>query len=165
MRPKACLSSEIQDSERYLHYYYRLTCFFGYKSLQCMWCKSYTISLTRLTPSHWNLPNTVYDIVCSTTRTQWWRNRPSLLTTPRGDWQAQAKWGGNCNGGPEWTRRTKNWRLYEQGVGHHGIGQRHTEGDRILTCCNCNIMKIMNTYFQHRESHKYTWHGWNGTKQ
>ena len=26
-------------------------------------------------------------------------------------------------------------------------------------------MKIMNTYFQHRESHKYTWYGWSGMKQ
>ena len=54
---------------------------------------------------------------------------------------------------------------YEQVIGHHGIGQRNTEVDRILNCCNNNGMTIMNTYFQHRESHKYTWHGWNGTKQ
>ena len=54
---------------------------------------------------------------------------------------------------------------YEQVIGHHGIGQRNTEGDRILNFCNSNGMKIMNTYFQHRESHKYTWYGWNGTKQ
>ena len=45
---------------------------------------------------------------------------------------------------------------YEQVIGHHGIGQRITKGDRILKFCNSNGMKIMNTYFLHRESHKYT---------
>ena len=54
---------------------------------------------------------------------------------------------------------------YEQVIGYHGIGHRNTEGDRILNVCNGKGMKIMNTYFQHRESHKYTWYGWNGTKQ
>ena len=49
---------------------------------------------------------------------------------------------------------------YEQG--HHGIRQRNSEGDRILNFCNSNGMKIMNTYFQHRKSHKYTmvWLEW-----
>ena len=38
---------------------------------------------------------------------------------------------------------------YEQVIGHHGIGQQNTEGDRILNICNSNDMNIMN-YFQHR---------------
>ena len=54
---------------------------------------------------------------------------------------------------------------YEQVIGHHGIGQRNSEGDWILNVCNSNGMKIMYSYFQHRESHKCTWYGWNGTKQ
>ena len=54
---------------------------------------------------------------------------------------------------------------YEQVIEHHGIGQRNTEGDGILNFCNGNGMKIMNTYFQHGETHEYTWYGWNGTKQ
>ena len=54
---------------------------------------------------------------------------------------------------------------YEQVIGHHGIGQRNTEGVIILNFCNSNGMKISNTYFQNRKSHKYTWYGWNGTKQ
>ena len=32
---------------------------------------------------------------------------------------------------------------YEQVIEHHGIGQRNTEGDRILNFCNGNGMKIM----------------------
>ena len=43
---------------------------------------------------------------------------------------------------------------YEQVIGYHGIGQRNTEVDRILNFYNGNGMKIVNTYFQHRESHK-----------
>ena len=50
-------------------------------------------------------------------------------------------------------------------IGHHGIGQRNTEGDRILNFCNSNGVKIKNTYFQPGESHTYTWSCWNGTKQ
>ena len=30
---------------------------------------------------------------------------------------------------------------------------------------NVNRMKIMNTFFQHRPSHKYTCYGWNNEKQ
>ena len=54
---------------------------------------------------------------------------------------------------------------YEQVIGHHGIGQRNNEGDTILHFCNSNGMNIMNTYFQHRESHKCSLYRWNGTKQ
>ena len=41
---------------------------------------------------------------------------------------------------------------YEQVIGNHGIGQRNTEGYRIVNVCNSNGMKII-------------WYGWNGTKQ
>ena len=53
----------------------------------------------------------------------------------------------------------------EHVIGHHGIGQRNKVGDMILNVCNSNGMKIMNIYFQHRESHKYTGYGSSGTKQ
>ena len=35
----------------------------------------------------------------------------------------------------------------------------------MLDFCNVNHMKIMNTFFQHRPSQKYTWHGWNNERQ
>ena len=54
---------------------------------------------------------------------------------------------------------------YEQVMGYHGIGNRNDEGERVLDFCNVNHMKIMNTFFQHRPSHKYTWYGWNNDKQ
>ena len=31
--------------------------------------------------------------------------------------------------------------------------------------CNLNRKKFINTFFQHRPSHKYTWYGWNNEKQ
>ena len=54
---------------------------------------------------------------------------------------------------------------YEQVMGYHGIGSRNGEGERVLDFCNVNHMKIMNTFFLHRPSHKYTWYGWNNEKQ
>ena len=54
---------------------------------------------------------------------------------------------------------------YEQVMGYHGIGSRNGEGERVLDFCNVNHMKIMNTFFQHRPSHQYTWYGWNNEKQ
>ena len=54
---------------------------------------------------------------------------------------------------------------YEQVVEHHGIGRRNDEGERLLDVFNVNRMKIMNTFFHHRPSHKYTWSGWNNEKQ
>ena len=54
---------------------------------------------------------------------------------------------------------------YEQVMGYHDIGSRNGEGERVLDFCNVNHMKIMNTFFQHRPSHKYTWYGWNNEKQ
>ena len=50
-------------------------------------------------------------------------------------------------------------------MGYHGIGSRNGEGERVLDFCNVNHMKIMNTFFQHRPSHQYTWYGWNNEKQ
>ena len=39
---------------------------------------------------------------------------------------------------------------YEQVIGQDGIGQRNTEGDRVLNVWKSNGIKIMNTYVQHR---------------
>ena len=47
---------------------------------------------------------------------------------------------------------------YENNVRHFNIGSRNEEEKRILELCVRNNMKVMNTYFQHKESHKYTWY-------
>jgi exonuclease III len=54
---------------------------------------------------------------------------------------------------------------YESCLGHFGIGDRNEEGLMILDFCNRNDLKIMNTYYQHQDSHKYSWYGWNGNTQ
>lgn len=53
---------------------------------------------------------------------------------------------------------------YEENLGHFHIGGRNEEGKRLLELCVRNNMKVMNTYFQHKDSHKYTWYGWNREK-
>ena len=50
---------------------------------------------------------------------------------------------------------------YEEHLGHFSIGNRNEEGKTIMDICTRNNMKVMNTYFKHRQSHKYTWYGWN----
>ena len=54
---------------------------------------------------------------------------------------------------------------YEACLGHFSIGDRNDEGQTILDFCIRNNLKIMNTYFQHQKSHKFTWYGWNSTLQ
>ena len=48
--------------------------------------------------------------------------------------------------------------MYEQNIGTHGIGNRNEAGLRVLEFAQINNLQIMNTYFQHRESHKWTWY-------
>jgi calcineurin-like phosphoesterase family protein len=54
---------------------------------------------------------------------------------------------------------------FEDVIGHHGVGCMNEEGNRIVDFCKQNHLKIMNTYYEHRDSHKYTWYGWNSNKQ
>ena len=48
--------------------------------------------------------------------------------------------------------------MYEQNIGTHGIGNRNDAGVRVLEFAQINNLQIMNTYFQHRESHKWAWY-------
>ena len=43
-------------------------------------------------------------------------------------------------------------------IGAFGIGQRNREGDRIIDFCTVNSLSIMNTYYNHRPSHKWSWY-------
>ena len=36
-----------------------------------------------------------------------------------------------------------------------------TEGERLLDFCNQNSLSVMNTFYKHKESHKWTWYRWN----
>ena len=46
-------------------------------------------------------------------------------------------------------------------IGAFSIGDRNREGERIIDFCRQNSFSIMNTYFKHQESHKWTWYRWN----
>ena len=46
-------------------------------------------------------------------------------------------------------------------IGNQGIGESNAEGKRIVDFWVRNNLAVMNTYYQHKEAHKWTWHGWN----
>ena len=47
---------------------------------------------------------------------------------------------------------------YEENIGTHSIGNRNEGGQRLLDFAQVNNLKIMTAFFQHRESHKWTWY-------
>ena len=66
----------------------------------------------------------------------------------------------------DWNGHIGNDRRgYEQNMGVHGIGERNVEGQRILNFAMVNNLSIMNTYYEHRESHKWTWYRYNHQMQ
>ena len=50
-------------------------------------------------------------------------------------------------------------------LGAFSIGNRNAEGSRITDFCIMNGLSIMNTYYKHRDSHKWTWYRWNEIEQ
>ena len=54
---------------------------------------------------------------------------------------------------------------YETVLGIHSIANRNEEGKRILDFAVVNNLCIMNTFYQHRESQKWTWYRWNNQRQ
>jgi len=54
---------------------------------------------------------------------------------------------------------------YQNIIGPHGIGNKNVEGDRIINFAVINRLSIMNTFYQHRDSHKWTWYRWNENRQ
>lgn len=54
---------------------------------------------------------------------------------------------------------------YENIIGPHSIGSKNAEGDRILNFAGINNLSIMNTFYQHQESHKWTWYRWDGARR
>ena len=43
-------------------------------------------------------------------------------------------------------------------IGKHGITGLNENGRYLLQLCCSNVLRIMNTFFQHREVHKYKWY-------
>ena len=54
---------------------------------------------------------------------------------------------------------------YQNIIGPQGIGNKNAEGDRIINFAVINRLSIMNTFYQHRDSHKWTWYRWNEDRQ
>ena len=54
---------------------------------------------------------------------------------------------------------------YERNIGAHSIGERNVEGQRLLDFVAANNIAVMNTYYQHRESHKWTWYRYNHQRE
>ena len=42
-------------------------------------------------------------------------------------------------------------------IGHHGYGVMNERGERLLQFCLLNKLGIMNTWFEHKDAHKWTW--------
>ena len=50
-------------------------------------------------------------------------------------------------------------------IGAFGIGDSNPDGERIVEFCIRNQMVIMNTFFNHRPEHKWTWYRWNAERE
>ena len=48
----------------------------------------------------------------------------------------------------------------ESVIGPFNVGDRNPEGELIIDMCLTNSLSIMNTFYMHRESHKWTWYRW-----
>ena len=47
-------------------------------------------------------------------------------------------------------------------IGEFSIGDRNPEGERVIDLCMTRDLSIMNTFYKHKGSHKWTWYQWNG---
>ena len=43
-------------------------------------------------------------------------------------------------------------------IGKHGVTELNENGSYLLQLCCSNGLRLINTFFQHREVHKYTWY-------
>ena len=51
-------------------------------------------------------------------------------------------------------------RMYTDYLGPHGRGTRNDNGETLLEICASHHICISNTFFQHQDSHAYTWYKW-----
>lgn len=59
------------------------------------------------------------------------------------------------------ARVGKRENVVEGMLGPHGEDERNPEGERLIDFCMRKNLKIMNGFFKHRESHKFTRYRWN----
>ena len=80
------------------------------------------------------------------------------------DWWHQQQQRSYSNG---WPKR-QCWN-YKNGIWTSNWTSRNwssnAEGKRILDFCVRNNLAVMNTDYQHKEAHKWTWYGWNSIKE
>ena len=50
-------------------------------------------------------------------------------------------------------------------IGAFSVGDKNEEGGRIVDYSLLNGLAVMNTFYKHRESHKWTYYGWNSEAQ
>ena len=66
----------------------------------------------------------------------------------------------------DWNGHVGTDRLgVENIIGSFGVGERIAEGRRILDFCITQNLAIMNTFFKHRHSHKWTWYRYDSGRQ
>ena len=66
----------------------------------------------------------------------------------------------------DWNGHVGTDRLgVENIIGSFGVGERNAEGRRILDFCLSQNLAVMNTFFKHRDSHKWTWYRYDSGRQ
>ena len=50
-------------------------------------------------------------------------------------------------------------------IGAFGIGDKNNEGENLTDFCVRNRLAIMNTFYKHQDSHKWSWYRWNAELQ
>ena len=53
----------------------------------------------------------------------------------------------------------------ENVIGAFGIGPKNREGERIIDFCVMNNLSIMNTFYRHKETHKWSWYRWDEAQE
>lgn len=53
----------------------------------------------------------------------------------------------------------------ENVIGAFSVGERNRAGDRVIDFCLQNGLAVMNTWYNHRESHKWTWYRWSRERE
>lgn len=50
-----------------------------------------------------------------------------------------------------------DFEMWKGVIGHHGYGEENERGERLLQFCQLNKLCIMNTWFEHKDTQKWTW--------
>lgn len=53
----------------------------------------------------------------------------------------------------------------ENVIGGFSVGEKNPAGESVIEFCVQNDVSVINTFYKHRESHKWTCYKWNGKKK